>query len=129
MSWLGDATFVAHGVFVVIALPSALLALTGVYARTALLWGLHNASIVVMVVGQAMLHQCPLVALETAFRNAAGAEMPYTGSYVRYVTQHLTGYTLPQGSVMAMSSAVVLISIIALFLHWPLRKEAVAIEV
>jgi hypothetical protein len=126
--WLGDAVFVFHGVFVLIAVPSALLALTGVYARYSFLWGLHNLSIVIMVVGQLTLQQCPLVALESAFRHAGGGEMPYTGSYIRYVVQQLSGYTLPQGSVMAMSSAVALISIVALFMHWPLRKEAVAIE-
>ena len=117
--FLADSVFVLHGAFAVLVAPSALLALAGRYASRPVLWNLHNLSITVMVSGQLLLRKCPLVALEQTLRNADGREMPYTGSFVRYVVDHLTGITLPAGSVMALSVAIALVSIAALVRHWP----------
>src|SRR5207247_3815460 len=106
LALLADWVFVLHGVFVVLALPSAVLAYVGYYRGKQILWYLHNMAIAIMVTGRAFLGQCPLVALEQALRHRAGERMPYTDSYVVYVLRAVTGVAPPAGSVMAMSALV-----------------------
>src|SRR3989475_13091526 len=113
LAMLADWVFVLHGVFVVLALPSAVLAYIGYYHGKRILWRLHNLAIGIMVTGRAFLGQCPLVALEQALRHRAGERMPYTDSYVVYLLRLLTGVAPPAGSVMAMSAVVAVVSVAA----------------
>src|SRR5207245_11593869 len=106
LALLADWVFVLHGVFVVLALPSAVLAYVGYYHGKRVLWRLHNLAISVMVTGRAFLGQCPLVALEQALRHRAGERMPYTASYVVLLPHLHTGVAPSAGSVMAMARCV-----------------------
>jgi hypothetical protein len=117
LAMLADWVFVLHGVFVVLALPSALLAYVGYYRGKQILWYLHDMAIAIMVTGRAFLGQCPLVALEQALRHRAGERMPYTDSYVVYMLRALTGVAPPTGSVMAMSAVVAVVSVAAIVRH------------
>jgi hypothetical protein len=117
LALLADWVFVLHGVFVVLALPSAVLAYIGYYHGKRILWRLHNLAIAVMVTGRAFLGQCPLVALEQALRHRAGERMPYTDSYVVYLLRTVTGVAPPAGSVMAMSAVVAVVSVAAVVRH------------
>src|SRR5436309_12032506 len=117
LALLADWVFVLHGVFVVLALPSAVLAYVGYYHGKRILWRLHNLAIAIMITGRAFLGQCPLVALEQALRHRAGERMPYTDSYVVYLFRTLTGVSPPASSVMAMSVAVAVISVAAIVRH------------
>jgi Protein of Unknown function (DUF2784) len=117
LAMLADWVFVLHGVFVVLALPSAVLAYVGYYRGRQLLWHVHNLAIAIMVTGRAFLGQCPLVALEQALRHRAGERMPYTDSYVVYLLRTLTGVAPPAGSVMAMSVVVAVVSVAAIVRH------------
>ena len=117
LALLADWVFVLHGVFVVLALPSAVLAYLGYYHGKRVLWRLHNLAISIMVAGRAFLGQCPLVALEQALRHRAGERMPYTDSYVVYLNRALTGFAPPAGSVMAMSAVVAVVSVAAVVRH------------
>jgi len=117
LALLADWVFVLHGVFVVLALPSAVLAYIGYYHGKRILWRLHNLAIAVMVTGRAFLGQCPLVALEQALRHRAGERMPYTDSYVVYLLRTITGVAPPAGSVMAMSAVVAVVSVAAIVRH------------
>jgi hypothetical protein len=117
LALLADSVFVLHGVFVVLALPSAVLAYVGYYHGKRVLWRLHNLASSVMVTGRAFLGQCPLVALEQALRHRAGERMPYTDSYVVYLLRLLTGVAPPAGSVMAMSAVVAVVSVAAVVRH------------
>jgi hypothetical protein len=117
LALLADWVFVLHGVFVVLALPSAVLAYLGYYHGKRILWRLHNLAIAIMVTGRAFLGQCPLVALEQALRHRAGERMPYTDSYVVYMLRALTGVAPPAGSVMAMSAVVAVVSVAAIVRH------------
>ena len=117
LALLADWVFVLHGVFVVLALPSAVLAYLGYYHGKRILWRLHNLAIAIMVAGRASLGQCPLVALEQALRHRAGERMPYTDSYVVYMLRALTGVAPPAGSVMAMSAVVAVVSVAAIVRH------------
>src|SRR5262245_8556624 len=114
---LADWVFVLHGVFVVLAIPSAVLAYVGYYRRRQLMWRAHNLAIAIMVTGRAFLGKCPLVVLEAALRHRAGEKMPYTGGYVAYVLRTLTGVAPPPGTVMAMSAAVAVITAAAIVRH------------
>jgi hypothetical protein len=117
LALLADSVFVLHGVFVVLAFPSAVLAYVGYYHGKRILWRLHNLAMAIMVTGRAFLGQCPLVALEQALRHRAGERMPYTDSYVVYLLRTLTGVAPPGGSVLAMSAAVAVISMAAIVRH------------
>jgi Protein of Unknown function (DUF2784) len=117
LALLANLVFVLHGVFVVLAIPSAILAYVGYYHGKRILWRLHNLAMAIMVTGRAFLGQCPLVALEQALRHRAGERMPYTDSYVVYLLRTLTGVAPPAGSVMAMSAAVAVISVAAIVRH------------
>jgi len=117
LAMLADWVFVLHGVFVVLALPSAVLAYIGYYHGKRILWRLHNLAIAIMVTGRAFLGQCPLVALEQALRHRAGERMPYTDSYVVYLLRTVTGVAPPAGSVMAMSAVVAVVSVAAIVRH------------
>jgi len=117
LALLADSVFVLHGVFVVLALPSAALAYIGYYHGKRILWRLHNLAMAIMVTGRAFLGQCPLVALEQALRHRAGERMPYTDSYVVYLLRTLTGVAPPAGSVMAMSAVVAVVSVAAIVRH------------
>jgi len=117
LALLADSVFVLHGAFVVLALPSAVLAYIGYYHGKPVLWRLHNLAIAIMVTGRAFLGQCPLVALEQALRHRAGERMPYTDSYVVYVLRAVTGVAPPAGSVMAMSAVVAVVSVAAIVRH------------
>ena len=117
LALLADWVFVLHGVFVVLALPSAVLAYIGYYHGKRILWRLHNLAIAIMVTGRAFLGQCPLVALEQALRHRAGERMPYTDSYVVYLLRTVTGVAPPAGSVMAMSAVVAVVSVAAIVRH------------
>ena len=110
-----DSMFYLHGIFVVLIVPSTVLLVLGYYRRQQLLWHLHNTSVAISLVGQALLFKCPLVALEETFRARAGAEMAYSGSYVRYVVNELTGLMLPTNSVMLASFAIGAATIVAYF--------------
>src|SRR5262249_45987594 len=114
---LADWVFVLHGVFVVLAIPSAMLAFAGYYRRRQLMWRAHNLAIAVMVTGRAALGKWPLVVLEAALRERAGEKMPYTGGYVAYVFRSLVGVAPPPGTVMAMSAAVAVITAAAIVRH------------
>ena len=116
---LADGVFVVHGVFVILALPSAVLAFMGYYQSKRHLWRIHNLSIGAMVLGRVSLGQCPLVVLEEMIRNAAGDKMPYSDSYVGYVVRSLTGVMPPGGSVMMISAIVALVSLLAVLRHRP----------
>src|SRR4029453_14622542 len=117
LALLADSVFVLHGVFMVLALPSAVLAYVGYYHGKRILWRLHNLAMAIMVTGRAFLGQCPLVALEQALRHRAGERMPYTDSYMVYLLRTFTGVAPPAGSVMAMSAAVAVISMAAIVRH------------
>src|SRR6266542_3485754 len=117
LALLADWIFVLHGAFVVLAVPSAVLAYAGYYRGKQLLWRLHNLAIAIMVTGRAFLGRCPLVVLEAALRHSAGERMPYTGGYVAYVVRSLVGVPPPPGSVMAMSAVVAVISVAAIVRH------------
>ena len=117
LALLADSVFVLHGVFVILALPSAVLAYLGYYHGKRVLWCLHNLAIAIMVTGRASLGQCPLVALEQALRHRAGERMPYTDSYVVYMLRAITGVAPPAGSVMAMSAVVAVLSVAAIVRH------------
>ena len=116
---LADGVFLVHGVFVILVLPSAVLAFMGYYRSKRHLWRIHNLSIGAMVLGRVSLGQCPLVVLEEMIRNAAGDKMPYSDSYVGYVVRSLTGVTPPDGSVMMISAIVALVSLLAVLRHRP----------
>jgi hypothetical protein len=120
---LANLTFMAHGVFAVLVVPSAYLAFSGGYCARRTVWAFHNLCIVIMAAGQVTFRQCPLVTLEQALRDRAGTEMWYEGSYVRYVVEQMSGYTLPSGSVMAASITIVLVSVLALLRHSSLSNQ------
>ncbi|TMB70946.1 MAG: DUF2784 domain-containing protein [Chloroflexi bacterium] len=117
LTLLADWVFVLHGVFVVLALPSSVLAYLGYYRGKQMLWYLHNLAMGIMVTGRAFLGQCPLVALEQALRHRAGERMPYTDSYVVFMIRSVTGVAPPAGSVMVMSAAVAVLSVAAIVRH------------
>ena len=117
LTLLADWVFVLHGVFVVLALPSSVLAYVGYYRGKQMLWYLHNLAMGIMVTGRAFLGQCPLVALEQALRHRAGERMPYTDSYVVFMVRSVTGVAPPAGSVMAMSAVVAVVSVAAIVRH------------
>lgn len=82
------------------------LALAGAYRRRPRVWHFHNACVAAMAAGQAVLWRCPLVALEEALRAAGGDEMWYSGSYVVFLVDRLTGFELPVAAVVAGSVTV-----------------------
>jgi hypothetical protein len=117
LALVADWVFLVHGAFVVLALPSAMLAYAGYYRGKRPLWHLHNLAIAIMVAGRASLGRCPLVVLEEAVRHRAGERLPYTGGYVAYVSRSLIGVAPPPGSVMAISAVVAVISVAAIVRH------------
>jgi hypothetical protein len=121
---MANATFLAHGLFVLVAVPSTYFAFTGLYRTRSQLATLHYLSIAIMALGQLRYGQCPLVVLEEAFRNKAGIEMWYSGGYVDYMTLQLTGIALPAGAVMSVTISLVVFSLIGLVRHhWPAENR------
>ena len=119
-----DSMFYLHGIFVVLIVPSTVLLVIGYYRRQQLLWHLHNTSVAISLVGQALLFKCPLVALEEAFRAKADQEMAYSGSYVRYLVNELTGLMLPTNSVMLASFAIGIATVVAYFKYSEQREDS-----
>jgi hypothetical protein len=126
LALVADWVFLVHGAFVVLALPSAVLAYAGYYRGSRVLWRLHNLAIAIMVAGRASLGRCPLVVLEEALRHRAGDRMPYTGGYVAYLFRTLLGVAPPPGTVMAMSAVVAAISVAAIVRHRGRAGEGIA---
>jgi hypothetical protein len=114
-----DITFATHAVFVVLAIPSTLLALAGAYRKLPQAWAVHSLSMLIMATGTLTFGRCPLVELEDAFRTAAGEPMPYTGSFVNYCLNELVGTPLPTGSMFYISFSIAILSLGALIVHWP----------
>src|SRR2546427_4765938 len=101
LAMLADWVFVLHGVFVVLALPSAVLAYLGYYHGKRVLWHLPNLAISIMVTGRAFLGQFPLVAPQQALRHRARERKPFTRSDVGDLIPGLTGVAPPPCSVIA----------------------------
>lgn len=116
LNLLADGVFATHGVFMVLAIPSTLLALFGFYRDRIHYFHLHNAAIAVMVAGRMMFGKCPLVELEEWLRGAAGTQMPYTGSYVEHVMMQI-GVDMPKSSVLYISAGIALATAVAAVLH------------
>lgn len=113
-SFLANTAFVLHGLFLLASVPSLLLALYGYYCRRPCLWALHNSAIATMAIGQTVLRVCPLVALEQSFRERAGEDMWYSGSYSVFVIRWLTGFQMPVEAVFVASITLVVLTALAL---------------
>jgi hypothetical protein len=120
---LADLTFATHAVFVIVAIPSTILALAGVYRKLPLAWLVHSGSMLIMASGTLAFGRCPLVELEDTFRTAADESMPYTGSFVSYCLQSLVGVPMPAGSMLYISSSIAVLSLVAILIHGPLRIQ------
>lgn len=116
---LADATFVTHFIFVIVAIPSTLLALAGAYRKLRQAWVLHSGSMLIMAAGTLAFGRCPLVEMEDALRTAAGEPMPYTGSFVSYCLNEVIGTPLPAGSMFYISFSIAILSLAALLIHRP----------
>lgn len=119
LATFADGAYITHGIFVLLVVPSTILALLGFYRSTPSLWHLHNVSILIMAGGRVLTGRCPLVELEETLRTAAGDPMPYTGSYVDHLVSILIGISLPGGTMLFVSSTIGLLSLAAILLHRP----------
>lgn len=113
---IADGVFITHGVFMLLAIPSTLLALFGFYRERLHLFHAHNLAMAVMVAGRITFGKCPLVEVEERLRAAAGTEMPYTGSYVEHMMRQI-GVDMPTSSVLYISVSVALLTAMAIALH------------
>jgi hypothetical protein len=118
-----------HAIFVALAVPSTLAALSGAYRRVPWMWALHNTCIAIMAVGTLAFGRCPLVELEDRLRTAADEPMPYTGSFVHYLLRSISGWELPAGSMLYISSSITILTLVALILHRSTRESPVSIPV
>ncbi|MEO6196993.1 MAG: DUF2784 family protein [Dehalococcoidia bacterium] len=119
LATFADGAYITHGMFVLLVVPSTILALVGFYRSTPSLWHLHNISILIMAVGRVLTGRCPLVELEETLRTSAGDPMPYTGSYVNHLVSTLSGISLPGGTMLFVSSAIGVLSLAAILIHRP----------
>lgn len=129
LSLLADGTFITHAIFVALAVPSTLAALTGVYRRVPRMWAFHNLCIAIMAVGTLAFGRCPLVELEVRFRTAAGEPMPYTGSFVHYLLRSISGWELPAGSMLYISASITALTLVAVIMHRRTATSTVAVPV
>ena len=111
---LANAVFALHFVFVLaVALSTAALCL-GLYRTRRPLFAAHCLGIYAMAVGQALLRACPLVPLEHGLREAAGREPWYSGSFIVFVVERVTGLETPVVLVAALSILVIALTTAAL---------------
>jgi hypothetical protein len=114
---VADGVFVTHGVFMILAIPSTLLALFGFYRARMHFFHFHNFCMGVMVWGRVTFGRCPLVELEERLRDAAGTQMAYKGSYVEHVMMQI-GVDMPKSSVLYISVSIAVFTAVALILHF-----------
>lgn len=121
---IADGVFVTHGVFMVLAIPSTLLALVGFYRSRMYLFHFHNFCMAVMVAGRITLGKCPLVTVEEGFRSWAGTQMAYQGSFVEHVMMQI-GIDMPKSSVLYISVLVAVFTAVAGLRHlgYLMRQE------
>ena len=111
---LANAVFALHLVFVLaVALSTAALCL-GLYRTRLPLFLTHCFGIYAMAVGQLLLRACPLVPLEHALREAGGAEPLYSGSFILFVVERMTGLELSAVLVASLSILVIVLTTVAL---------------
>jgi hypothetical protein len=111
---LANTMFALHLLFVLAAAPSTLLFAGGWYRSRPLLAQLHCAAVLAMVVGQAVARECPLVTAERAFREAAGHEPWYEGSFIVFVIDTVTGLTPSVNVATGYSAFVALFTLVGL---------------
>jgi hypothetical protein len=111
---LAELVFAAHGFFVILIIPSCLLALFGYYKTRPLMWYGHWTAVVIMVVGTIYFARCPLVELEEMLRVQAGGSLAYDDSFTAYFFSRLTGLDVPGMIATVGSRVVVLLTLAAL---------------
>lgn len=105
---LADLVFALHGFFVILVIPSCILAVVGYYRTRPFLWHFHWTCVVVMVVGTIWFARCPLVELEEYLRLAGGGALPYDDSFTAYFLSRLTGLDVP-GILATFGSRLVML--------------------
>lgn len=120
---LANAVFGLHLLFVLALGPSTALFCLGGYRGRPLLAQVHCAGIYGMAIGQITLHQCPLVLLERALREAAGESPWYYGSFSVFVVETITGYRLPVEVIFSLSTLVVVLTTATLLTRWPTKHS------
>lgn len=120
---LADLVFAAHAFFVLLIIPSCVLAFIGYYRTRPLLWHAHWIAVVIMVVGTVYFARCPLVELEEALRVAAGSALPYDDSFTVYFLSLLTGIEFP-GIIATFGSRLVMLLTIGALVTARRREDA-----
>ncbi len=113
-SGMANAVFALHLAFVLGVVLSSAALVSGFYRTRQWLLVIHCTGIYAMAAGQAVLRACPLVPLEHGLREAGGGEPWYSGSFIVFVVNRVTGFELPVAVVVAFSMGAIALTTAAL---------------
>ncbi len=112
-TFLANAAFGLHLLFILAVLPSTALFVLDGYRSWPPLRYAHCAGVYAMAAWQIVLLECPLVPLERALREAAGESLWYRGSFTVFVVEWSTGFHLPVVVVTSLSILIIALTTIA----------------
>ncbi len=104
---LANAVFLLHLVFILAVVLSTAALCLGLYRTRQPLFLTPCFDIYTMALGQLLLRACPLVPLEHVLRKAGGGEPWYSGSFILFVVERITGQEFPGILVASLSILVI----------------------
>ncbi|MCI0855048.1 MAG: DUF2784 family protein [Chloroflexi bacterium] len=111
---LASAVFALHLVFILAVAPSTAALCCGYYRTRPLFFLAHCICVYSMALAQLLLRACPLVPLEHMLREAGGGAPWYSGSFILFVVERLTGLHLPVALIASLSILVIVLTTAAL---------------
>ena len=111
---LASTVFALHLVFVLAVAPSTAALCRGYYRTRPLFFFAHCICVYSMALAQLLLRACPLVPLEHMLREAGGGAPWYSGSFILFVVERVTGIHLPVALIASLSILVVVLTTAAL---------------
>ena len=111
---LASAVFALHLVFVLAIAPSTAALCFGYYRTRPLFFLAHFVCVYSMAIAQLLLQACPLGPLEHGLPEAGGEAPWYSGSFILFVVERVTGLHLPVALIASLSILVVVLTTAAL---------------
>ena len=111
---LASAVFALHLVFVLAVAPSTAALCRGYYRTRPLFLLTHCTFVYSMGLTQLLLRACPLVPLEHMLRESGGGAPWYSGSFILFVVERVTGLHLPVALIASLSILIVVLTTAAL---------------